>query len=136
MKLESTFDLGDRVWLIRRHHKIETDECPVCLGHGKVKGADGTGVHCRPCSGRGWQNAKRWKEWEIARDHPTLTIGQIEVRVRDDRRSDDRKERYMAFETGVGSGRVYYPEDLYSTKDAALEECARRNKIELETEPA
>ncbi len=60
-----------------------------------------------------------------------LTLGQVRVEVIESpgydgtifdnyKKQSGRKESYMAVETGIGTGYVYYVEDLFSTKEKAI----------------
>lgn len=116
MKIETQFDLGQRVYRVGRQARPENAVCPVCEGHGRltVTGADGSEVKARcphdKCAGRGSWVSRWYDRYEVFGD---ALIGRIEVKVYDaalaplyagEKRYE---ENYMLDATGIGSGTVY-----------------------------
>lgn len=152
MKLESKFDFDDQVWHISQRKRKEWSVCAFCEGVGKVQGKDGTWKTCLECYGRKGYNTYHEDQWELSHDGP-LTVGQIRVEVRNEyRKGEDsgpsgiqcdnyghqesrRREEYMMRETGIGTGSIFYSEDLFASREDAQVECNMRNatKEDFET---
>ena len=73
-----------------------------------------------------------------------LTVGKIQVEVQNIKKTgifdnvgeyskggDSFKASYMCYESGIGSGSVYYEGELFLNSEEADEECANRNKEEV-----
>lgn len=127
MQLNSKFNCGQLVW----HRFIGTKEnrtkCKDCLGDGHLVSKSGSKQTCRECYGRGYIS-------ECINDVPVIqgpyTVGQIRIAyiAKSDRHSEfsnygKQKENteisYMMYETGIGSGSVYYEDSLFATKEEA-----------------
>jgi hypothetical protein len=94
--------------------------------------------------GRGGRPVYFDKKWNIVTQ---LTIGDICIRHRQFYRGydpdstfdnygpqdEERKEAYMCYETGIGSGSIHYVDTLWPTKEEAQTECDRRN-LEMKNE--
>ena len=138
MKIETKFDFGDRVYCIKQDHEQVLEKCSFCAGIGSINGADGTRKLCPECYGRKGKIVYKRKKWLIRN---VLTIGQIkaeiqcahdgEVSIFDNYGSQEekRKIKYMAYETGIGSGSVYDEELLFATREQAQAECDKRNSM-------
>lgn len=69
MTIETKYDIGQTVWLLRVYTRTEKTPCPRCLGtkSREVKWPDGTtdGVICKACggTGNGWDVLREWKEY-------------------------------------------------------------------------
>lgn len=133
MKIETKFGLGDKVYKIGYDRKEEMVDCPVCGGTGQLDGKDGSKHGCPKCFGNGHGFVCRGKKWQILQQ---LTLGQVTVTIRKsqgmpgsmfDNYKSQKTERYMAEETGIGSGSFYYSKDLFFSKEEAQAECDRRN---------
>lgn len=127
MQLKSNFNCGQQVW----HRFIGTKEsrvkCEDCGGDGYLVSKSGSNQSCRECYGHGYTS-----EW--IKDVPVIngpyTIGQIRIiyTAKSDRVSDfsnfgkqkeETKVEYMVYETGIGSGQIYYEDSLFATKEEA-----------------
>jgi hypothetical protein len=146
--LTTKFSLGDQVWTIHSSHEEIKLPCRFCRGQGwlPVEGANEAqrSVKCPECGGSALIRLGSWPEWRAEPD--PLTIGQIQLRVYDragvdnGQRADnlnparvaalheDDEEGYMAWSTGVGSGTVHHAEDLFASKEEAVEEAERRTE--------
>ena len=119
MRLESKFDLGDKVWKIGYLMTKVNDKCPTCEGKKRIFIKD-SDFQCPDCCGRGYHVRYEPQSWKI---QELLTVGQI--RITKDKKEDKRE--YMCNETGVGSGSIHYEKDLFHTYEEAQTECDRRN---------
>lgn len=113
------FHIGQPVWHIQQERIARYKECLSCE-KGKINLKDGTSLECPSCKGRALQNDGYVFKWEVGRQ---LTIGQLRLEFDPDK----LEEQYMCRETGVGSGNVYYAQRLFPTREAASEECVKRN---------
>ncbi len=122
MKNETKFGLQDKVFLIHNTKPVTWIPCTICDSVGKIT-VKRRKYKCPECYG--YKGHKEWgKEyaWAIL---GSVTIGQVELRIT----REERSERYMTCEYGVGSGSVFNVEDLFATKEEAEQECAKRNAI-------
>ncbi len=142
MILQSKYDLNQEVYVIQKDHKQEWIKCPACGGNGHVTLLNGDRT-CPECYGRAGHYVNRQLEWQVK---GMLTIGQIRHEITNIEPDDifdnvgHYKEgntktkvqymQYMAYETGVGSGTLYYEDKLFPTLDDAEIEC---NKLNLES---
>ena len=151
MILESKFDFDDKVWRITQRTRKEWVECAFCKGQGQIAGVDGTWAQCPKCQARRGKNTYHEERWQVLGGCP-LTIGQIRVQVRNEYRGGidtgpgglrcenyghqeaHREESYMMRETGIGSGSVYYAQDLFASPGEAQAECDKRNATEQEND--
>lgn len=116
------YQRGQVVYCATVYHETETLPCPDCLGSRRWKVITPAGsemeAECQRCGGysglRGVPSLRRsvWKPEVRAR-----TIGAVEVRS--GWSSDPEPIRYMAAETGIGSGAVYPEKDLHPDHEAA-----------------
>ena len=132
MRLMATYDLGNKVWLIRQTKPKIWTPCTFCGGSKeyidyyvkdgtKVIGKDGTAQRCPQCNGHGGINIYLEKGWHVQGE---LTVGQVTMM----KSGSEQEERYMCHETGIGSGSFYYVKDLYPTQEEAQSECDKRNE--------
>jgi hypothetical protein len=130
-EIKARFGKGDTVFAADTSYAENWIGCPDCLGTLKwtVVFADGEAVEveCQTCK-RGWNppsgkvNITAWK--------PTvnkLTVGS--VRYND---TDKQPFSYMCVETGVGSGRVYHDEDLFTDVDAAQVKAQEKYEAQMQ----
>lgn len=135
MRLDTKFDLGQRVVAIERRSERVLVPCGFCSDSGRVTGADGTSRTCPKCFG-----ASRYEHlpqaWTVV---GVMTVGQVRVEVTDSLGTDDgevfdnfapqggREDQYMLVETGIGSGRLWDEADVFATADEAKSACDERN---------
>lgn len=111
------YSLGDRVYALSLRDERRSLACPICDGNQRVP-VEGTDklAFCPECNGGG----------QVQEDVPrlmysvkSLTIGKVTASCwfADDTRPEAvvREVRYMAEETGVGSGRVWPEGSLFPT---------------------
>lgn len=147
MKIETKYSNGDKVWYASAGEVLERRACDECSGTGRLKleGKSFT-VACFSCNGRG-----DFGSCTVGPRATPLTIGQVRVSIADspgDGHSGlfsnygpvhERKEEYMAIETGIGSGNVYYDHLLFNTEQEALAHAAilvHESKLRIAEEAA
>lgn len=117
------FRIGQTVYRHGTASKAEMLPCPDCLGSRKwavtTPGGTTLSAPCQRCSER-YSSSKLPSLDYVVRTPMVrrLTVGS--VRVETDREPDQRIA-YMAVETGIGSGSLYYERDLSATEGEALE---------------
>lgn len=138
MKIITKFNLGDKVTHIRMGMKTTTPECTSCSGTGKIILDDGETTCCPKCHGAGYHVKHDKMEWAPM---AALTLGEVRVVVTDSpgiegeetfdnfKPQKDRKETYMAIETGIGTGNNYNANDLFATREEAQAKCDKRNNL-------
>ena len=138
MNITTKFDLGDKVWHIRYDTNPIHVTCTFCAGTGRIIGRDESKDDCRKCHGKGYNIEYQKMAWYIS--NHSLTVGQVSVTIiKSDgietypvqfdnfKPRDEREERYMMVETGIGSGMIYNVNDLFATREEAEKECDKRN---------
>lgn len=118
--IETKYAINDKVWLAHTDIHRKQHNCPDCLGEKEWKVSSPAGgkfmVNCPRCNA----NYQSYKDLDLYYNEYAPYAKQLTVgSVRTDSH-DDRKVSYMCKETGVGSGSVYYEEDLYDTEEQAL----------------
>lgn len=139
MNMGSKYGLNQQVYLIRNERVHKFIPCEACGGTGKITLSEKQ-YTCPECYGRCGKTEWLPTQWQVIRP---LTIGRVGIKVTSikstgifdnigeyDPANTKREETYMAYETGVGSGSVYYVEDICETKEEATAECERRNAEE------
>lgn len=113
MRIDTEFDIGDIVWGATVREMSTKVPCALCEGSGRV---DVVGIDVRAlCPGDGCHMGYVKGGGEKVGFVQELTLGSCMVER--ERRSADSpivhaKEGYMAWETGVGTGRRWYVESL------------------------
>lgn len=138
MELKTKYSINDTVYLIRKDRKQVVENCPACVGTGSVQLADKIIRTCPECYGRCTKTTYLELEWQVKN---TLTIGKVTASITNFEKTgyfdnygehkegaNEQDNQYMAYETGIGSGAVYYEHDIYPTMAAAMLECETRNK--------
>jgi hypothetical protein len=132
---KTKFDLGDKVWKLERSTESLMLPCRFCRGS-KWLPVEGAGeqsksVQCPECRGHGSIELGTWPEWKVSGGQ--LQIGKIEVVVYDHTVergehavSIEDAEKYMAVETGLGSGSVHSADDLFADREEAEVAAAAR----------
>lgn len=121
MNFRSRFDLDQTVWFIRNIGTEIYCACPSCVG-GKINLPDGRAMDCPRCNAKGLVAERYAHRWKVSQP---MRVGQIRIQVGG--REEQDSEQYMTYETGVGSGSLYYGNDLFGDIALALAECERRN---------
>jgi hypothetical protein len=113
--------------------KEEWFPCTDCKGKGGVIVED-THFTCASCYGKkgriGWVS----KEWAVA--YRNTKVGKVYIEkyseeyYQQNPQYRDREIKYMVTATGVGSGSIWYEQDIFKTLKEAEAECNRRNEEE------
>ena len=140
MEINTKFNFKDRVYGILKKQKREWVKCGFCGGEGRIKGINQKNRMCPDCYGQRGRHIDIGLGWEI---EYILTIGEVRIEYRCAHESDEYTmfdnygsqkekytEKYMCYETGIGSGTLHNADNLFSTETEALEECDKRNKKE------
>ena len=138
MKFESKFGPKDKVYKISHSKESIWEECKFCDGEGVIIGKDSSPRSCPVCYGRKGEMVYKDLKWMV--ESVPLTIGQIRIEFTPKStenlsdlfdnykaQSENYIESYMCYESGIGSGSVYYLKDLFSSLSAAQAECDKRN---------
>ena len=121
--LYAKYGIGDKVWKLHTYRDRIGTDCAVCGGSGEVGVAGHDDLHA-PCPVRecGWGQVFPASETLYA-DIRLLNVGSIQVTVEahepDGIRPPTTEVRYMAWETGVGSGANHREEGLYASREDA-----------------
>ncbi|RUP17454.1 hypothetical protein [Methylobacterium sp.] len=135
------FRAGQTVYRASVSHETEMLPCPDCLGTRKWKVLTPAGAElstdCIRCCSRGNIRGVPSLSWAIWMPQVrSLTIGALEICAG---YGDRDAVRYMAIETGIGSGSVYQEHELHadeaSARAAAAAEAEARNST-LDAKPA
>ena len=145
MRIETKFELGQRVCRIIKKRKAIRIPCPECGGVSEITTPAGGKLICRKCDmatyhghEKGTVSSYEESAWLVFGGG---TIGRVTVERYDYNGGNpdskfgnfappepgSDKEEYMLWETGVGSGTLYYAKDLFATKEEAQAECDKRN---------
>lgn len=125
MKIQTKYNIGDRIHVICSQHLKQIKSCSVCNDTKKYV-IDNIEYHCPACGPNGRTiYVNKWLPYENGR------IGKITVEVVDPKEVEYQSEfkaTYMIDSTGVGSGNLWPEEDCFPSKAEALAECEKRNK--------
>jgi hypothetical protein len=138
MKVETKLSINDKAFPIRNEQVKEFVKCAACVGTGRIKLADQKERICPECYGRLGKHIYKETKWQV---YSPLTIGQVNFTITNIQSdgdfdniggykegNDEVEERYMAYETGVGSGICHKGNDLFLSEQEAIAECEKRNK--------
>lgn len=131
MIIQTKFNIGQHVCSVSTRREQNYVPCKYCEGLGKI-GLKGDIFTCPKCYGRKGDIVYTGKE-EFYISHEDATIGQVEVAVFNqfpESKVTSSRIVYMLYETGVGSGTLWPENDLFSTKEEALDYCKERNILE------
>lgn len=129
MKIETKFSNGDRVWWAHTiRGSIGETDCEECGGRGSLA-VEGKSYRMQCPNGCRFGKFPVYGPVPLARE---MTIGQVRVSITDSPGDGDsvfsnygpqhgREEQYMCIESGIGSGSLYYADDLFATEAEALE---------------
>jgi hypothetical protein len=137
MNIKTKYNINDTVYLIMSKQVQVSDKCDGCEGNRVLVLKNGDACHCPKCYGRGFISRIEPTKWQI---HQTLTIGLVRATVQNLKKTgmydnygeheeggDKTSVEYMAYETGIGSGSIWYEEDLFDSSEAAQAACDARN---------
>ena len=124
----------------------EQAPCKMCKGRGQLTlpipdTNELTNAECPKCYGKGYKNGN----WRFHPHVCTLTVGSIQVNTWSNRDGRDDRIRYMAIESGIGSGSVFSQRDLYPSQHeaeraaeekttAAMKEFKRIHRLDSDSE--
>ena len=118
MDIKPKFDIGDQVFCARVIWGETSVECPDCLGTAEWKVTCPSGeefkVRCNTCVS-GYYSSGKVKIYKDQEYIKILTVGSIRI----DTNEKARPVSYMCVETGIGSGSIYYEENLFKTIEDA-----------------
>jgi len=118
--IETKFAIGDVVYHASTHLTTKQHPCPDCKGERKWKAISPAGAEyefaCPRCAATFQSNSDLSLRYQaFAPAVSRLTIGSIRVDT-----ADERGHSYMCVETGVGSGSIYYENDMFLTHEEAM----------------
>jgi hypothetical protein len=126
------FAVGARVWSIDTYVTQDVHPCPDCKDTREWKATSPVGdtftIKCLRCSTpyAGFlQQLSSLAFNKATYSARSLTVGSVQIDT-----AHDDPVRYMCHETGVGSGRVYYEKDFFTSEQDAIAEAEVRNKAE------
>ena len=128
--IETKFKIGDIVWLADSSREEIRETCPDCLGtrYWSVTTPAGDEFECDCDTCRlGYEVRGFVTRWDFVGRAPSLTIGSVRVDTDDEKHAVS----YMAIETGVGTGLIWYEPRLFASKDDALK-AAEARALELQ----
>lgn len=118
---ESKYTKGEIVYGANNTYDDKTRPCPDCLGDKEwtivFPSGQVTEIGCMTCRASSFYEPSgkvHYKSWK--KGTRELTIGSVRY---DD--SNNEPFSYMCEETGIGSGRIYYENELFVTEDEAME---------------
>jgi hypothetical protein len=109
VNIETRYSIGDVVFAPSTIRHLTHIPCAACAGIGRLK-LNGAPFACGTCHGYGSFPGPT----EHTPSTRRLTIGQVRVTV-----GGDEECRYMAKETGIGSGQLWDENDFFSTEAEA-----------------
>ena len=139
MRYAPKFDIGDTIFVVRggqKHQRFYA--CPVCRGKGDVKVPGSTRLaRCPECDGSGRLPTGTTVLFYTVSE---VTVGQVTVSITTNRphRLTDyealgggrwKEVRYMAHETGVGSGSVYVEPMCFADEASARAFAAKQGWV-------
>jgi len=139
MNIETSFSIGDTIYVIQLDALLKEVICPACEGEGKHTLKDGTVMRCPNCN-NGYKNVREKSQYHVA---GPLIIGKVSVEITESRGVEGhfgdnfkpqlkREESYMCEETGIGSGACYsLRRGIFPTREEAQAECDKRNEQEV-----
>ncbi len=143
MKFETKYDYNQQIYSITAVRQKDWYICTFCLGSGKIKGQDKTERTCPVCYGSLGEYKYLKSSWVV---HDPITVGAIKINAQCKHENSAKIvkpqyanqvasyiESYMCYETGIGSGQIWYLDQLFETASQAQAECDKRNKIGQES---
>lgn len=120
--ITTKFSIDDTVYHAYTTTERKQHPCPDCLGSRKWEAKSPAGREyqfaCPRCGSDYQSESSLSLHYSVFTPAVRrLTIGQVEAHAG----GSESKNRYMCAETGIGSGSVYYEQDLFATEADALE---------------
>ena len=150
MEIETKFDLGQKVFLIKYDREAIRVPCDKCGGVVEYETPTGIKVKCDKCRyaelhGHPYGSMGSFldSQWYVC---GSGTIGRISTTRHDydggdpgalgmnyqPQKPDSDKEEYMLWETGIGSGTLHSPDKMFATEEDAQRECDLRNTTQTQ----
>ena len=121
---EVKYRIGQVVWQARSVWSPKIIKCKVCAGLGTVNAKiprkkSYVNIKCPECNGT---RSIISEDYSFHSHVKKLTIGSIQI--------DTYRQtvKYMMNETGVGSGTLYYQDELFSTEEEAIKDSKEKIK--------
>lgn len=115
------FRKGDKVWRAWSSTQSAQHPCPDCLGTKKWSCTSPAGhtmeMRCPRCDRDNYNDALRLGYTKHTFGVRELTIGSVSINTAPCR--GDHPVSYMCEETGIGSGSIYYEDQLHTTREEA-----------------
>jgi hypothetical protein len=133
MNIKTKFSLGDRVFIIQKQGKKEWIPCAACKGKGGVV-VEYTQFTCTSCWGKNGRYGWSFEEWAVV--YRNTEVGKVSIEKYSEEYYQqnpayrDKEIKYMVTATGIGSGSIWYEQDIFKTLKEAEEECNKRNEEE------
>ncbi len=134
MEIKTKFDLGQRVYIIHKSGQLVNRVCKACSGNGDIihnTQDESFKFMCPNCQGSG--QLEEWLSDKLQIAYEKAKIGRVGVELYREtfinRGSAKNRITYMVDETGIGSGNLWNEDDIFATKEEALEECEKRNTV-------
>ena len=116
--IQPKFNIGDIVYTASFLWSETEEQCPDCLGklewQVKTPSGDEFNIPCGTCM-RGYFSCGKVRNWADNSFVNIRTIGSVRIDT-----ANEKPISYMCGETGVGTGTVYYEENIFDNHDAAL----------------
>lgn len=134
--ITTKFSIGDTVYHAYTMTERKQHPCPDCLGSRKWEAKSPAGREyqfaCPRCGSDYQSDSNLNLHYSVFTPAMRrLTIGQVEAHAG----GSESKNRYMCHETGIGSGSVYYEQDLFATEAEALEAAGIKAALANDTVP-
>lgn len=129
MKIETKYDIDDKVWILDRNWTRLKRPCTFCQGSGVITGVDKTIIGCPQCSGIGYSYRKVGElRWMVL---PQIIILGIKS---EGRMSAKQPHIITSYQVMDIADRISYAQpveegNVFRTKKEAQKEADRRNKI-------
>ena len=129
MIIETKYSLGDEVWPIWRGRREVRTPCPMCGGVGWLE-INSINEQCPLCYGRCHIISWEPEAW-LLREFGCAVVGRVDATIYAPKHrpkyDDNGPISYMLTETGIGSGQIWYEQDLFPSREEALAACDIRN---------
>ena len=126
MIIQTKYKLSQTIWFICNKREQIDYPCPTCKGVGEVKINDTPPRSCPDCWGK--RIRTKWEDTKWLVELP-MVIGQVRCEITGKPDEIQQKNQYMCYESGIGTGSIYFEKDLFPTKESAEAECKERNKL-------
>lgn len=126
LDIKTKYNFNQWVFPIMLKHEDKWIPCKSCNATGRITLADGEITYCPKCYGERGKKEYLPVKWMLGCEHHGQ-IKNIKVDLYSNKKYGESEYRYMLSSTGVGSGSLWYEEDLFLVEEEAQAECDRRN---------